>query len=104
LPEERGFLHDIQAAACKQFSTVLAPGANPFHYNHIHVDLARHGRGHNICNPAPVSGGIAARTHDDAVVTGSVGTSNTAQSSRHPVSRSSLYEFGPPPADVAGED
>src|ERR1051326_1365949 len=40
-PAERGFLHDVQMAACRQFSTVLAPGSNAFHYDHIHVDLAR---------------------------------------------------------------
>jgi hypothetical protein len=40
-PEEQGFLHDVQAAACDQFATVLAPGANIYHYNHIHVDLMR---------------------------------------------------------------
>ena len=28
LPEEQGFLRDIQAAACEQFTTVLAPGSN----------------------------------------------------------------------------
>ena len=38
-PAEQGFLHDVQSAACNQFSTVLAPGANVYHYNHIHVDL-----------------------------------------------------------------
>jgi hypothetical protein len=41
-PEEQGFLHDVQAAACEEFTTVLAPGANVYHYNHIHVDLMRH--------------------------------------------------------------
>ena len=40
-PEEQGFLRDVHAAACQQFSTVLAPGSNRFHYDHIHVDLAR---------------------------------------------------------------
>src|SRR6202022_4310600 len=53
-PEERGFLHDVQAAACRQFSTVLAPGSNAFHYDHIHVDLARRGSGRAICNPAAI--------------------------------------------------
>ena len=33
-PEEQGFLRDVQAAACEEFSTVLAPGANIYHYNH----------------------------------------------------------------------
>src|SRR5262249_29274050 len=33
LPEEQGFLRDVQAAACGQFSTVLAPGSNVYHYD-----------------------------------------------------------------------
>ena len=41
MPEEQGFLRDVQAAACQQFTTVLAPGSNVYHYNHIHVDLMR---------------------------------------------------------------
>src|SRR5919201_4547203 len=53
-PAERGFLHDVQAAACRQFSTVLAPGSNAFHYDHIHVDLARHASGRAVCSPAAI--------------------------------------------------
>ena len=50
----RAFLMDVQRGSCGLFSTVLAPGSNPFHYNHIHVDLARHGRsGRHICSPEP---------------------------------------------------
>ena len=41
MPEEQGFLRDVQAAACQQFNTVLAPGSNVYHYDHIHVDLMR---------------------------------------------------------------
>ncbi len=40
-PEERGFLRQIHAAACERFSTVLGPGADAFHYDHFHLDLAR---------------------------------------------------------------
>jgi hypothetical protein len=62
LPEEQGFLRDIQAAACDQFTTVLAPGSNRFHYDHIHVDLMRRSSGTRICNPEAASGAeIAAR-------------------------------------------
>src|SRR5215211_8326315 len=53
-PEEQGFLRDIQGAACQNFSTVLAPGSNRFHYDHIHVDLARRRSGRSVCNPAAV--------------------------------------------------
>ena len=61
-PEEQGFLRDVQGAACQQFTTVLAPGSNKYHYNHIHVDLMRRASGRVICEPAAVSGEqIAAR-------------------------------------------
>ncbi len=61
-PEEQGFLRDVQAAACQQFSTVLAPGSNVYHYNHIHVDLMRRSSGRVICQPGAVSGEeVAAR-------------------------------------------
>jgi hypothetical protein len=62
LPEEQGFLRDVQAAACDQFTTVLAPGSNVYHYDHMHVDLMRRSDGHRACNPRAVSGEeIAAR-------------------------------------------
>ncbi|OIQ72984.1 hypothetical protein GALL_453860 [mine drainage metagenome] len=56
LPEEQGFLRDIEAAACQQFTTVLAPGSNAYHYDHIHVDLMRRASRRLICEPAAVSG------------------------------------------------
>ncbi len=56
LPEEQGFLRDVQGAACQLFTTVLAPGSNVYHYDHIHVDLMRRSSGRAICNPAAVSG------------------------------------------------
>ena len=59
-PEEQGFLHDVQAAACEDFTTVLAPGANVYHYNHIHVDLMRHYNGRHICEPTAIPGEVAA--------------------------------------------
>ena len=34
MPEEQGFLRDVQGAACQQFNTVLAPGSNVYHYDH----------------------------------------------------------------------
>jgi hypothetical protein len=48
------FLMDVHRGSCGHFSTVLSPGSNAFHYNHIHVDLAMHGRsGRSICKPEP---------------------------------------------------
>jgi hypothetical protein len=81
MPEEQGFLHDVQLAACQQFSTVLAPGSNVYHYNHIHVDLMRRASGRRICEPVPMSGETAAarararyaaRRLDNVSVTGSI--------------------------------
>jgi len=51
--EDRGFLMQVQAGACERFTTVLAPGSNIYHYDHIHVDLMRHAKGRTICKPAP---------------------------------------------------
>jgi hypothetical protein len=90
MPEEQGFLRDIQAAACQQFNTVLAPGSNVYHYDHIHVDLMRRASGRVICEPSAVSGEeIAARagarsahaSSRDPYVTGSLGGRKAA---RHP--------------------
>jgi extensin-like protein len=61
-PEEQGFLRDVQGAACDRFTTVLAPGSDAHHYDHMHVDLMRRASGRRACNPNPVSGEeVAAR-------------------------------------------
>lgn len=82
-PEEQGFLRDVQAAACGIFNTVLAPGSNRFHYDHIHVDLMRRDSGRSICEPEATSGeavasrarqrgGYAASRPGDFAVTGTL--------------------------------
>ncbi|KRQ04261.1 extensin family protein [Bradyrhizobium manausense] len=82
MPEEQGFLRDVQSGACAHFTTVLAPGSNVYHYDHIHVDLMRRASRRLICQPAAVSGEeVAARAgkHNpyassrDPYVTGSLG-------------------------------
>ena len=54
---KRAFLHEAHAGACQYFTTVLGPGADVFHYNHIHLDLANHGSTdtgpRRICKPTP---------------------------------------------------
>jgi len=69
-PAERAFLHDVQASACQLFATVLAPGSNAFHYDHIHVDLARHASGRSICRPAPIPGDLIARRSEPGTTGG----------------------------------
>jgi Extensin-like protein C-terminus len=86
LPEEQGFLRDVQAAACQQFTTVLAPGSNAYHYDHIHVDLMRRASRRFICEPAAMSGEqVAARAQQrypvasrEPYVTGSLGGKATS--------------------------
>ena len=84
LPEEQGFLRDVQAAACDQFATVLAPGSNAYHYDHIHVDLMRRRDGHRACNPHAMSGEEAAAraaryaVKRDPGITGSLSARRTA--------------------------
>lgn len=82
MPEEQGFLRDVQSGACAHFTTVLAPGSNVYHYDHIHVDLMRRASRRLICQPAAVSGEeVAARAqrrnpyanNRDPSVTGALG-------------------------------
>jgi hypothetical protein len=59
-PEEQGFLHDVQLYACDTFTTVLSPGYNAAHYNHIHVDLMRRASGRRPCRPDAIPGDVVA--------------------------------------------
>ena len=56
-PQERAFLQEVHAGACAFFTTVLAPGSDSFHANHIHLDLAMHGNTstgpRRYCKPTP---------------------------------------------------
>lgn len=107
-PEEQGFLRDIQGAACEQFTTVLAPGSNRFHYDHIHVDLMRRDSGRTICNPDAVSGevvasraaqerGYALQSHPG--VTGSIGKTKTADTKAKLKNKPKLKKFFAPEED-----
>jgi hypothetical protein len=55
--QESAFLREAHAGACQQFTTVLGPGADVFHYNHFHLDLAMHGSTNTgprrYCRPNP---------------------------------------------------
>ncbi|WP_243371166.1 extensin family protein [Microvirga solisilvae] len=52
-PAEQDFLREAFVGACRYFTTVLGPGSDAFHYDHLHIDLARHDpRGERrICKP-----------------------------------------------------
>jgi hypothetical protein len=59
-PAEQGFLHDVEEGACALFATVLAPGSNAYHEDHMHVDLMRRSSGRLICQPHALPGEAAA--------------------------------------------
>ncbi|MGH6726137.1 MAG: extensin family protein [Pseudolabrys sp.] len=88
-PEEQGFLHDVQLYACETFNTVLAPGYNVYHYDHIHVDLMRRASGRRPCRPDAIPGeqvaakarAIYAAKHGAPAYTGSL----PAKAARLPV-------------------
>lgn len=52
-PQERDFLREAFVGACGIFTTVLGPGSDAFHHDHLHLDLARHdARGERrVCRP-----------------------------------------------------
>jgi hypothetical protein len=100
VPEEQGFLRDVQAAACAQFTTVLAPGSNVYHYDHIHVDLMRRASRRSICEPAAVSGEeVAARAAQrnpyaarEPGVTGALGARKVARRSKERINEEDQFE------------
>ncbi len=97
-PEEQGFLHDVHLAACDNFTTVLAPGYNAAHYNHIHVDLMRRSSGDRPCRPEAIPGEVAA-AKARAVYARQRGPAYTGS-----VARPAAGRRGKPPVAVPGED
>ena len=69
--QEGAFLHEAHAGACQYFTTVLGPGADVFHYNHIHLDLANHGSTdtgpRRICKPTPAPNLLPAPASPDGL-------------------------------------
>jgi hypothetical protein len=69
--QEGAFLHEAHAGACQYFTTVLGPGADVFHYNHIHLDLANHGSTNTgprrICKPTPAPDLLPAKAAPDGL-------------------------------------
>lgn len=62
----REFRERIRMSACARFTTVLGPGSDGHHEDHIHVDLAERASGYRICrwevrDAIPVAEGSADR-------------------------------------------
>lgn len=52
---DRAFLREVTRGACGAFTTVLGPGADRAHEDHLHLDLARHNNAgtYRYCKPQP---------------------------------------------------
>jgi hypothetical protein len=59
----------MRSAACARFTTVLGPGSDGFHEDHIHVDLAQRSSGYRVCQWAlrEIGPGDPARAGESAV-------------------------------------
>lgn len=105
--EEQNFLREVHGGACTHFATVLGPGV-AFHHDHLHMDLARHGRrgDRSICRPypQPVSPPNEGFPVDPAARSRDVASARE----RLPAPREEVYAYAPartsgpilPPADV----
>ena len=47
--DSKNFLRQVRAEACGPFKTVLGPGSDSYHKDHIHLDLQRHRSGGSYC-------------------------------------------------------
>lgn len=48
MPKE--FREAIRRSACARFTTVLGPGSDGYHENHVHIDLAERTGGYRVCH------------------------------------------------------
>ena len=96
-PEEQGFLHDVQLYACETFSTVLSPGYNAAHYDHIHVDLMRRENGRRPCRPEAIPGEVVAARARAVYASKQLGPAYTG-------SIATKAKSGKAPVAIPGED
>jgi hypothetical protein len=47
---DREFRAALRGSACLRFHTVLGPGSDGYHENHVHVDLAQRRSGYRLCH------------------------------------------------------
>jgi len=63
----RDFREGLRQSVCARFTTVLGPGSDGYHEDHVHVDLAERRNGYRICEwdvrePAEASSAVLADT------------------------------------------
>jgi hypothetical protein len=68
---DKDWREKIKASACARFTTVLGPGSDGYHEEHIHIDLAERRNGYKLCQwdvrepPAQPEAASAAPVTDD---------------------------------------
>jgi len=120
-PTDRAFLREITFGACGPFTTVLGPGADRQHDDHLHLDLAHHNNAgtYHYCKPRPAvpPRGAPMFTPDtnvpmaSAMPQGQVWPASSAQPAEQPVAQAApLYATGNsgfdtplPPAPIGGQ-
>src|SRR5262249_27247132 len=99
----RAFRVTMKAAVCNRFTTVLGPGSDGYHEDHIHVDLAERHGGYRLCQWDLHDGSEVAQSAVRSYAMQSVAAS--ARASALPVSvplpRSRPYVAGVPRASSA---
>jgi hypothetical protein len=63
----RGYRENLRNSLCARFSTVLGPGSDGYHENHIHMDLGERRSGYRSCHwdvrdPEATTPAVAAAT------------------------------------------
>lgn len=109
---DRAFLRDVTAGACGPFTTVLGPGSDRQHDDHLHLDLARHdakGTRH-YCKPHPTPSqlyspeGVPMASLANPDVWKGAGSAATLPASRDlPTTGPSGFDQPLPPATVGGD-
>ena len=96
----KSFRERMRTAACGRFMTVLGPGSDGYHENHIHVDLAERTRGYRMCQwdvrepPVLVSVPLPRAPPDRADRRGRTAVA-IAQTKTAPVFRQAPFQFVP---------
>ncbi len=103
--QARAFLQDIHAGACATFTTVLGPGSDVFHYNHIHLDLAMHGATstgpRRICKPRPQQAPVPQGPGDGSPNPPEIPDEIEIAQARSRTERAGSVQPGPGPGPVA---
>jgi hypothetical protein len=74
---DKAWREKTRATACARFSTVLGPGSDGYHEEHIHVDLAERRNGYKLCQwdvrePAAQAQAESATPSSDETSTGEI--------------------------------